>query len=163
VLPLPFNPKGSQIFHLILCSNFAIGVRATRNFYSEKTGNPKYSPENKAAFSQFRRCHPEIFIGLSGAKRPLQWRILWKTIADHEEGLCDCMCSDFEDIEPIQEKRQRLLEWLEKNRYLNRLDIDNAWKLAIPQYKLNWVALKERLGVDPPIPLIPLSPKEIAR
>jgi len=163
VLPLPFNPKASQIFHLILCSNFATGVRATRNFYSEKTGNPKYSPDNKAAFNQFRKCHPEIFIGLSGAKRPLQWRILWKTIVDHEEGLCDCMCGDFEDIEPIQEKRQRLLAWLEKNRYLNRLDIDNAWKLAIPQYKLNWVTIKGILGIDPPISLKPLSPKEIAK
>lgn len=161
VLPLPFNPKTSQIFHLILCSNFATGVRATRNFYSEKMGNPRYSPENKVAFNEFRKYHPESFVGLSRAKRPLQWRILWKTIVDHEEGLCDCMCSDFEDIEPSQEKRQRLLEWLEKNRYLNRFDIDNAWRLPIQQYKLNWATIKEKLGIDPPLPLKPLSPKEI--
>lgn len=162
VLPLPFNPKADQIFHLILCSNFGTGVRATRNFYSGKTVNPRYSPENKEAFNQFRKSHPEIFVGLSGAKRPLQWRILWKTIVDHEEGFCDCMCSDFEDIEPIREKRQRLLEWLEKNRYLSRFTIDNVWMLPIQQYKLNWATIKERLGIDPPLPLEPLSPKEIA-
>lgn len=161
VLPLPFNPKADQIFHLILCSNFDTGVRATRSFYSEKTGNPRYLPNNKAAFNQFRKSHPEIFVGLSGARRPLQWRILWKTIVDHEEGLCDCMCSDFKEIKPIQETRQRLLEWLEENGYLSRFGIDNAWMLPIQQYKLNWATIKERLGIDPPLPLEPLSPKEI--
>jgi len=162
VLPLPFNPKTNQIFHLILCSNFDTGVRATRNFYSGKTGNPRYSPDNKATFKQFHKSHPEIFVGLTGVRRPLQWRILWKTIVDHEEGLCDCKCSDFEEIEPIRETRQRLLEWLEENGYLSRFGIDNAWRLPIQQYKLNWSTIKERLGVDPPLPLEPLSPEEIA-
>lgn len=161
VLPLPFNPKINQTFHLILCSNFSTGVRATRNFYSDKTGNPKYSPDNKTAFNRFRRSHPEIFVGLSGTKRPLQWRILWKTIVEHEEGICDYMCSDFEDIEACAEKRQRLLEWLEKNEYLERFDIDNAWELPIEQYKLNWSTLKIKLGIDPPLLLKALSPKEI--
>jgi len=161
VLPLPFNPKVNQLFHLILCSNFETGVRATRNFYSEKTGNPRYSPENKKAFNEFRKNHPGIFVGLSGARRPLQWRILWKTIVDHEEGLCDSMCSDFEDIEPSQEKRQRLLEWLEKNGYLTRFNIENAWRLPIQQYKLNWSTINDRLRVASPPPLKPLSLKEI--
>jgi len=161
VLPLPFNPKTNQIFHLVLCSNFATGVRATRNFYSEKTGNPKYSPDNKTAFNEFRKSHPEIFVGLSGAKRPLQWRILWKTIVEHEEGICDCMCSDFKDIEPSPEKRQQFLEWLENNEYLKRFDIDNAWMLPIKQYKLNWATISEKLGIYPPLFLKPLSPKEI--
>lgn len=161
VLPLPFNPKTNQTFHLILCSNFSTGVRATRNFYSDKTGNPKYSPDNRIAFNRFRMAHPEIFVGLSGAKRPLQWRILWKTIVDHEEGICDCMCSDFKDIEPSEEKRQRLLEWLEKNKYLTRFNIENAWGLPIQQYKLNWATVRDRLVIAPPLPLKPLSPKEI--
>lgn len=163
VLPLPFNPKTNQIFHLILCSNFDTGVKATRNFYSGKTGNPRYSPDNRTAFNQFRRSHPGIFVGLRGVRKPLQWRILWKTIVNHEEGLCDCMCSDFEEIEPILETRQRLLEWLEENGYLSRFGVDNAWMLPIQQYKLNWPTMKERLGVDPPLPLEPLSPKEIAK
>ncbi len=168
VLPLPFNPKANQIFHLILCSNYEIGVRATRDFYSEITGNPKYSPDNKRAFNLFRRHHPEIFIGLSGRQRPLQWRVLWTTIRSHEEGICDCMCSDFEDIEASHQKRQLLLEWLEDNKYLNRFDNANAWKLPIIQYKLNWSTVKERLGIDPPpsfkpLSLKPLSLKEISQ
>lgn len=163
VLPLPFNPRINQAFHLILCSNFSTGVRATRNFYSDRTGNPKYSPDNKTAFNRFRRLHPEISVGLSGAKRPLQWRILWKTIVEHEEGIGDCMCSDFEDIEASPEKRQRLLEWLEMNEYLESFDSDNAWKLPIEQYKLNWSTLKAKLGIDPPLPLKALSPTEIGK
>jgi len=157
ILPLPFNPKTNQIFHLILCSNFATGVRATKNFYCETTHNAKYSPDNKKAFNEFRKTHPEIFKGLTGLARPLQWRILWKTISDHEEGICDCMCSDFEDIEKDYKKRQLLLEWLEQNEYLKIFDSDNAWKLPIKQYRLDWATIKKRLGIDPPSPLKPLS------
>jgi three-Cys-motif partner protein len=163
VLPLPFNPKADQLFHLILCSNFDAGVRATRSFYSGKTGNPKYSPDNRAAFDRFRRLHPGIFAGLKSTRKPAQWRILWKTIVNHEEGLCDSMCSDFEKIQPIPELRQELLEWLQENGYLVKLDVANAWKLPIQQYELNWPTIKERLGVDPPLPLEPLSSKEIAQ
>lgn len=168
VLPLPFNPKGNQIFHLILCSNFATGVRATRNFYCGITGNPKYSPDINKAFSEFRKIHPEIFVGLDRRKRPLQWHILRRTITDHEEGICDCMCSDFEDIGINYDERQQLLDWLEKKEYLYRLNIDNAWQSPVKQYKLKWTTIKEKLGIDPPSPLKalslkPLSLKEISQ
>jgi len=161
VLPLPFNPKRNQIFHLILCSNFEIGVRATRNFYAEKTGNPKYRPNNPEAFRRFKQLHPDIFRGLKGVRRPLQWRILWKIITQHEEGICDCVCSDIREIESDLEASQHLLEWLNENGYLVPFEIKNAWDSSIKQYKLNWVVLKERLDVDPPLPLEPLSPEEI--
>jgi len=162
VLPMPFNPKTNQIFHLILCSNFETGVRATRNFYCEETGNTKYSPNNRKAFSEFRRHHPEIFKGLIRNRRPLQWLILWRTIVSHEEGVCDYACSDFEDIERSDEKRQQLLEWLEKNRYLNPFENDNAWKLPIKQYQLNWATIREKLGIDSPPPFKPLSLKPLS-
>lgn len=161
VLPLPFNPKEDQIFHLILCSNFETGVRATRNFYSLKTGNPRYSPNNAKAFERFRRSHPEIFSGLSRGRRPLQWRILWMIIKQHEEGICDCMCSDLRNIEPNPENSQDLLEWLEEQGYLNPVSIKNTWGSSIEQYMLNWAVTKAKLGVDPPPPLRPLSPEEI--
>jgi len=161
VLPLPFNPKANQIFHLILCSNYEIGVRATRNFYSGKTYNPKYTPDNKDAFSKFKKNHSDVFAGLSGNQRPLQWRILWKIVTEHEEGVCDCRCSDFLSIEKDSEKRQHLLEWLKEKGYLSRFNIENAWNLPVQQYKLNWPAIKEKLAIGPPAPLIPLSPKEI--
>jgi three-Cys-motif partner protein len=162
VLPMPFNPKANQIFHLILCSNFEIGVRATRNFFCGKTDNPEYRPDNKVAFGRFRNLHQEVLEGLSGNRRPKQWLTLWRIIAGHEEGICDCMCSDLEDIEESDEKRKELLEWLEHNEYLTRYDNDNAWELPIIQYKLNWATIKSRLGVDPPPPLKPLSLKPLS-
>ena len=161
VLPLPFNPKENQIFHLILCSNYEAGIRATKNFYASKTGNPKYSPDNNAAFRRFKRLHPEIFIGLRKPKRPLQWRVLWKIITQHEEGICDCMCKDLREIEPDLGNAQLLLDWLEEKGYLNRVDIENAWGSSIKQYKLDWKVAKEKLEVNPPPSLRPLSPEDM--
>ncbi len=162
ILPLPFNPKENQIFHLILCSNYETGVRRTREFYAGKTRNPKYSPDNSTAFKLFRKHHPEIFIGLSGVRKPPQWRVLWTTVRSHEDGICDCMCSDYIEIEGNTEARQQLLDWLEKEEYLNRLNIDNAWKSPIIQYKLNWVTIKKILGIDPPSAFEPLSLKRLS-
>lgn len=161
VLPLPFNPKEDQIFHLILCSNYEAGVRATKNFYATKTGNPKYSPDNYVAFRRFKKLHPEILIGLRKPRRPLQWRVLWKIITQHEEGICDCMCKDLRNIEPDPANSQLLLDWLEEKRYLTQVNFENAWDFSIKQYKLDWKVVKQKLGVDPPPPLRPLSPEDI--
>jgi len=161
VLPLPFNPKEDQFFHLILCSNYEAGIRATKNFYAAKTGNPKYSPDNPSAFRRFRRLHPEIFRGIGGRTRPLQWRVLWKIIAQHEEGMCDCMCKDLRNIEPYPRNTQLLLDWLEEKGYVNRVEIENVWDSSIKQYRLNWKVVKEILGVDPPPSLRPLSPEDM--
>lgn len=162
VLPMPFNPKGNQIFHLILCSNFETGVRATRNFYCGITGNPQYAPDNRRAFNEFKTRYPEIFQGLSRNRRPTQWRMLWHTIIQHEEGICDYLCSDFKTIEQNEAKRQESLEWLENKGYLERENSINAWQLPIKQYKLNWATTKVELGIDPPPPLAPLSLKPLS-
>lgn len=161
ILPMPFNPKENQVFHLILCSNFETGVRATRDFYCSNTGNPRYSPDNNSAFRTFRRLHAEIFRGMPGNRRPFQWRILWKIIREHEEGICDCMCADLLNILPDPMQTQIFLDWLENEGYLNRVDLNNAWGSLIRQYRLNWEVLRERLGVDEPPPLTPMSPEEI--
>jgi three-Cys-motif partner protein len=163
VLPLPFNPKQNQIFHLILCSNFEAGVRATRDFYSTKTGNPKYSPNNADAYRIFCTLHPEISIELNGRRKPLHWRILWMTIMQHEEGICDYKCKDFRKIEPDAEKCQQVLDWLEEKKYIDPVNFKNAWGSSIKQYRLNWTIIKDRMGVDPPPPLRPLSSKEIRK
>lgn len=131
VLPMPFNPKDKQIFHLILCSNYEAGVRATRNFYSIFTGNPKYSPSNPTAFSYFKAQNPDVFIGLYRNQRPTHWKILWDIITNHEEGICDRMCRSLEDIEEDEIKRQSILDWLEKKGYLYNTGRMNVWKLPM--------------------------------
>lgn len=160
ILPLPFNPKENQLFHLILCSNYEAGIRATRNFYADKTGNPKYSPDNPSAFSRFNKLHPKLFRGLEGRRRPLQWLILWNIITQHEEGICDHMCRDFRKKEISISEIKSALEWLADQGYLEQITIENAWDSSITQYKLNWEIVKERLGVDPPASLIPVSPED---
>jgi len=157
ILPMPFNPKKNQIFHLILCSNFETGVRATRKFYCGATGNPVYAPDNKRAFNEFKKHHPEAFRELLGNRRPIQWLMLWRIITDHEEGICDYLCRDFEDIEKDGATRQAALEWLENKGYLIRQNCTNAWQLSVQQYRLNWAMIKDKLGIDPPIPFEPLS------
>jgi three-Cys-motif partner protein len=159
VLPMPFNPKRKQIFHLILCSNFETGVKVTRNFYCRITGNPVYAPDNKRAFNEFKKHHLETFQGLCGNRKPIQWLMLRRIIADHEEGICDYLCRDFEGIEQNGGIRQAALEWLENKGYLVRQNYTNAWQLPTQQYRLNWTMIKDKLGIDPPIPFKPLSLK----
>ena len=156
VLPMPFNPKKSQIFHLMLCSNFETGVKATRKFYCSATGNRVYAPDNAGAFNQFKKHHPDAFRELLRNRRPIQWLMLWRIITDHEEGICDYLCRDFEDIEKDGAARQAALEWLEDRGYLTRHKYTNAWQLPVQQYRLDWVTIKDKLGVDPPIPFEPL-------
>lgn len=157
VLPMPFNPKSKQIFHLVLCSNFEAGVVATKGFFCEKASNPDYKPDNKTAHTNFRNKHTEIYDGLKGIQKPKQWKILWGTIKGHEEGICDYLCRDFEKIEPDEQKRQELLEWLADKAYLIPYENDNPWGVEITQYRINWDIVKKELDIDPPYPLEPLS------
>jgi len=82
-------------------------------------------------------------------------------VRDHEGGICDLRCEDLRKVESDPLVRQILLDWLEKNKYLNRLDIEDAWGSSENRYILNWAILRERLGIDPPIPLKPLAPEDI--
>lgn len=89
VLPMPFAPKEKQLFHVILCSNYEAGVKVTKDFYASMTDNPAYLPgrePQEQAYSKFKKSHPELLRGLTRNRRPLPWRILWKTIKYHEGG-----------------------------------------------------------------------------
>ena len=160
VLPMPFKPKEDQLFHLILCSNFETGVRATKDFYSNFTGNPRYNPNNTTAFNYFKAQHPEICVGYSGNQKPIHWKILWEIIKNHEEGICDRLCRSFEQFEKDTNKIQSILNWLEEKGFLYIITKENVWKQAIPQYKLNWDTLKSKWDITPPKILEPLSEKQ---
>ncbi|NIO38689.1 hypothetical protein GTO27_13485, partial [Candidatus Bathyarchaeota archaeon] len=162
VLPLPFNPKKNEIFHLILCSNYQVGVRATRDFYTTETKNPRYRPNNTKAFQRFQKMHPETSERLvDGRRRPLEWLVLWRIIREHEDGISDCMCSDLRRYTHSIGRLHQILEWLQGKSYLQPSSVSNAWNESIQQYKLNWKVVRENLGVDPPLPLVPLSPEDM--
>jgi len=161
VLPLPFNPKPKQIYHLILSSNYEAGVRATRNFYTQIMDNPKYTPDINQAYREFRRLHPDIHIGLDGRQRPSHWHILRRTITEHEEGICDCECSDFIEVDNNPENISLILDWLEEKGYLLQIENNNAWNLPIKKYRLNWATLN-KLGISPPSDFEPLSLRHLS-
>jgi three-Cys-motif partner protein len=161
VLPLPFNPKEQQLFHLILCSNYEAGVRMTKDAYSTITGNPKYSPSNQAAISKFKRIHPELFAYIPGNRRPTEWKILWKIIKQHEENLCDFQCNDLVREEPNTKARIEALHWLLKKDYLKLVHIDDAWKQKRRRYAIKWSTVKAKLGVEVPPKLRPISPQQL--
>lgn len=159
VLPLPFEPKPGQLFHLILCSNFEVGVRTTREHYTSLTGNPKLPPDNKVAYTKFARLHPETLRTLATKKqRPVEWRVLWTIIKEHEDGRCDWSCPDLIKIQH-HIKLQHTLDWLASQGYLKSFSQDIPWKLGdfIKLYELNWDVVKTKLGIKPPPPLVPLT------
>lgn len=157
VLPMPFNPKDNQVYHLILCSNYETGVRATRGFFCDITRNPDYKPNNRQALTYFQARHSDLFENIGGNRKPKQWQILWRTIANHEEGICDCMCRDVEGIEKNVEERVKLIDWLVSAGYFKVCSNDNPWNASTTQHIVDWEVVKRLLGVNPPRDLEPLS------
>lgn len=159
VLPLPFKPKKDQLYHLFFCSNYEAGINITKRYYQEKTGNDPYAPENKVAFSNFKKLHPEVFKGIKHPRRPLPWKTLWKIIKSHEFGICDPMCRDFIAEESDFDIRVNTLEWLEKNEYLSTLKVTNPlWDESFQRYILNWDNVTKNLEIEPPRRLEPIEP-----
>jgi hypothetical protein len=160
VLPLPFNPKGEQIYHLIVCSNFEVGIRETRDHYRSLMKIPKYHPDNTQAYNFFKRHHPDVCSKYTGNSKPLEWKILWKIIKQ-EAGIRDMNCSDIrkDDRSPIN--RKNALMWLFDRGYLREVSTESVWNNDIKKYCLNWRVVEERLGVHIPQPLIPISPQNL--
>ena len=160
-LALPFQPKKAQSYHIILCSNYEAGIRATRDFYCSKTNNERYSPDNNLAFSQFKNLHPELFLTIQGRERPLEWKMIWKVIRDHDSGVCDFLCPDFRELERDIRNIHRSLVWLESKGYVRELKVPHAWSSQrCKRYWLNWQTVAKNLKIKPPTPLVPLAPIE---
>ena len=117
---------------------------------------------SQQAYSSFQKKHSEI-TSYSGRKRPLQWRILWRTIKYHEEGICDYLCRDFKDIEPDSQLIKPAIEWLFEKAYLQKLPVVSAWGEQIKQYRLNWKTVKKSLNIDPPAELKPVTSEEFVK
>lgn len=162
VLPLPFEPKTGQTYHLFMCSNYEEGIDITRRFYTKYSKNQPFDPDNSMAYANFCKVHPWLASQVSGRHRPLPWRFLWAIIKNHEEGLCDIRCEDLVRIEQDWRTRLGAFQWLESEGYLRRTEVmTDAWEGVPPLYKADWDVIIQRLGVDPPPALIPLSPTQV--
>lgn len=146
VLPFPFNPKGDQIYHLFMCSNYEKGMTLTRGFYQRFSNNPPYSPDSKMMYKLFSRVHSSLAKQDTFGQKPLIWRLLQAIIREHEEGLCDRYCEDFSYIARHQwSEIQPCLQALEIFDYLKQIEpMTSAWENPPKLYQLNWHTTKSR-------------------
>ena len=154
VLPLPFIPKESQIYHIFFCSNYEAGVRLTKDFYVATMRNSKFHPDNKNAHSLFLERHPSK--QAPGNRRSPEWKILWTIIKGHEDGFCDKKCKDLLVIVSNEEHLQNTLEWLELEGYICKIkSLTTVWQDAPQMYQLDWNFLESKLNVAKPAELVP--------
>ena len=107
------------------------------------------------AYSKFIKLHQEK--NQKGSRKSIEWKILWKIIKEHEEGICDVYCNDVVEVESSFEGRKKSLSWLESKGYIVPSDdVTDAWENRPTLYRLDWEMVKKRLGIEPPVPLIPL-------
>jgi len=162
VLPLPFIPKRGQLYHLVFCSNFEDGVKVTRDFYCQYTGNPRFNPDNQTAYEKFIARFPETAQGLWGLQRPIQWKILWHIIRYCEGGICDYGCKGIKE-KGTREGVKAAMGWLLNGGYLRQLEgVPSAWA-PIPRYQLDWDKVQETLAILPPAKLKPITPEHFRR
>ncbi len=133
----------------------------TKDAYSAITCNPKYTPSNQEALAKFKSLHPGLFANIPGNRRPVEWKILWKIIKQHEESLCDFQCNDLVKEEPDAKARIEALHWLLKKGYLKVVHIEDAWKHKRQRYAVKWSTVKAKIGVDMPPKLRPISPQQL--
>ena len=156
VLPLPFEPKPNQTYHLFMCSNDEEGINITKKFYTDYSKNPKYLPDHISAYKKFVWLHPKKRI--RGSARSYEWKVLWRIVRNHEDGLCDKKCTDL--IEKVSDVQTLVdsLEWLCSEKYLDKIEHASIpWEKRPQLYQLNWNIVEERLKVKRPVELIPLS------
>ncbi len=160
VLPLPFNPKDQQIYHLFYCSNYEAGFRRIRDDFLYSTKKPKFNPDNSKAYRLFCSLHPELVSNLSGNSRPLQWKILWEFIIQ-QDGLRDRKCTALKGKHSNENEIQRSLDWLLTQGYIEKINTESAWYSAIPKYQVNWTIIFKRLKISMPPILTPISNEEM--
>ena len=159
VLALPFTPKNSQLYHIFICSNYAVGTTINRTVYAKFTKNMPYHPDNKQAYKKFLQHHPEK--KEHGSRRSTEWKVLWKVIREHEDGICDIGCKTLIEIQNDPNLLGDALQWLETKKYIKQMEhFSNAWPYPPILYTLNWDVVKQNLNLEPPEELKPLSLKQ---
>ncbi|MHA1874961.1 MAG: three-Cys-motif partner protein TcmP [Promethearchaeota archaeon] len=158
VLPLPFSPKKTQLYHLIFCSNYALGMQLVRNFYSTITKNPKYTPNNKKAYIIFNSKFPKLQ-KKKNERRPLEWKILWALIKNCGDGIIDKHCRILP--KSTLKEREKAFDFLLENNYLliysNEKNLYNDEKKRDVNYIINWEKIDADFGIKPPEKLKPLN------
>ena len=156
ILALPFTPKINQLYHIFICSNYAVGTTINRAVYEKLTKNTPYRPDNRRTHKKFLEHHPEK--KEYGPRRSTEWKVLWKVIREHEDGMCDIKCKTLIEIQKDPNLLGDALQWLESKKYIKQIKhFSNAWPYPPILYTLNWDVVKQSLNLEPPEELKPLS------
>lgn len=167
VLPLPFVPKKHQVYHVLCCSNFDVGMTVIRKFYENYTGKPfGLRAKNKNTYARFKSRYPGIVREYTGNKRPVVWKVLWRIMKNHIDGLSDEYC-DFGDalynaLTCKHESLNPVLQWLKNEGYIKSVQIHEwPWRdnTMFPIYQIDWKRTHKELGVEKPLEPEPLVPK----
>ena len=156
VLPLPFTPRNNQLYHIFICSNYAVGTTINRNVYAKFTENKSYQPNNRLTYKKFLEHHPEK--KMHGSRRSTEWKVLWKVIKEHEDGICDVKCKTLTEIQSTLHLLNDALQWLKNKKYIKQIEnFSNVWPYHPTLYALNWDVVKQSLNVEPSKKFKPLS------
>ncbi|MFQ5833946.1 MAG: hypothetical protein ACE5H4_14665 [Candidatus Thorarchaeota archaeon] len=173
VLPIPFQPKKGQTYHILCCSNYEVGINLIRSEWEHLVGIHKGERVRsgvidlaKDVFPRFSAEYPGIMLSRKkGQKRPSEWRVLWKVAREFADGTCDQNCKSLIDIAGSSAEVERCLEWSESEGFLTReTKIPWAWAKhpQFPRFRANYNRLNEVLGISLPLPMRPLTADALA-
>ncbi len=173
VMPVPFQPKTEQIYHLLCCSNYDVGINAIKSNWAHLVSMHKgmlvqsgVTTHANSIFPNFRELHPDLIRSLpAGKRRPIEWRILWKIAKSFVDGTADSRDRSLLEITEIQTELDSFLSWLANENYLEIItDIPWAWEgyEEVPRYRAAYDVLSDMLGLAPPILMEPLTSDALA-
>ncbi len=173
VLPVPFQPRTEQMYHLLCCSNYEVGINAIKSNWAHLVSMHKgnliqsgVTDHANSVYPDFKRLHPELIRSLpTRMRRPLEWKILWQIAKSFVDGTADSFDRSLLKIVPDQSELDTILKWLADEHYILQVsNIPWAWELQEPlcRYRAAYDVLSDRLGLSPLIPMEPLTSDTLA-
>ncbi len=171
VMAIPFQPKPKQIYHLLCCSNYEVGMNRIISEWAHLVSMHRgvrirsgVTDHGNTIFPRFKRVHPELQPP-PRKRRPLEWQILWKITKDFVYGTADSRCKSLVDLNGPPIDLEMFLEWLSEKKYLEVIeDIPWAWKNdeKIPRYHVNYEVLYNEFDLAPLVTMEPLTADALA-
>lgn len=160
VVPLPFEPKRSQTYHVFCCSNYDVGISVIRSIYTKYMQPFGLEADNAATYKEFQKRHPSFCKSYTGSRKPPEWKVLWHVMRNCTDGLCDLLCETLHEKAESVVDLKKVFRTLVGLKYLKEVKVqDWPWKAPkFPIYQIDWNTVKSKLGVKKPKAPIPLTP-----
>ncbi len=173
VLPVPFQPKPNQNYHLLCCSNYEVGINVIKSNWSHLVSMHRgilskagISEHANSIYNHFKSKYPEIVAGRpQGTQKPPEWRILWTLIKKYVDGTGDSLDSVLLEIVESNSDLDSILGWLASEGFIFPLEeIPWSWSGIHPiiRYHADYAKLNDILQLAPPISMSPLTSDALA-